>query len=72
MLLLCCKTISYFDAAQTFRVNEVLRFLAAHCHGEGGCADLLEKGHLNELKGCHQRAEKQREKQRQFASAFRL
>lgn len=26
-------------------------FLAAHCHGEGGCADLLEKGHLNELKG---------------------
>ena len=28
-----------------------LRFLAAHRTGEGGCADLLEHGQLNELKG---------------------
>ena len=28
------------------------RFLAAHRNGEGGCAELLSSGHLNELKGC--------------------
>eukprot|EP00435_Cladocopium_sp_Y103_P013772 s439_g3.t1 len=49
LLVLLLRELGRSQPRLTWSV--VCIFLAAHCHGEGGCADLLEKGHLNELKG---------------------